>query len=90
LGKRNGGNKHLITAYPDPKFWESISLSFPINSLAFFKTPKGIEFLKKKFAEFNFVPIVKENPVEHLSSSRFGENLYNTLTKKKTLYQLLD
>lgn len=80
--------KDLMETYRNDEFWEKVNFGIPLNSLAFLKSPKGQDLLKRKFNEFNYV--VPETKQEiPLSSGKFGEDVYNGVKSSKTLKDLL-
>lgn len=51
--KESGIAKKLLKIYPNNKFWAEILLDFQINSLAWFLTYDGKEFLRIENNKFN-------------------------------------
>lgn len=42
----------LVEECPEPNFWNTLSLDFTLNSLAFFKTDKGSDLLRSKYLDY--------------------------------------
>lgn len=61
--------KKLFKSYPDLEFWKQIKLDFKLNSLAWFLTPQGKEFLVNSLTEMN------------KDFSELNNNLQNNLKK---------
>ena len=79
--------KRLIKIYEMEVFWKAIPIAFPSDTLAWYLSPKGLEYLKEEHAKFclDLKPLKKYD----MSDTRYGEN--KTLTKKaKTLKDFLN
>ena len=76
----------LLKTFENIEFWQKVNFPFKLNSLLFFKTPKGIEVLRKKYCEFNYkIP----SPQSHVIGKTEGENrLYKR--KSKTIKSFLN
>ncbi len=62
----------LIELHPDKEFWHKITLPFKLNSLFFFLSQNGKEYLyPKKVIE---LPVIKFNKVE-LEDSKIGDDV---------------
>lgn len=62
----------LFESYPNENFWKSLDIGFHLNSLAFFKTDKGVDILERHWGVFNF-EIPQKETVE-LDNFKHGED----------------
>ena len=84
-GRELGTVKKLIEIYPDKSFWASIPKPFKMDSLVWFLTPKGKEYLLTQFRRFSLDLKPKEK--YSLSSSKIGAK--KITSKKNKLFDFL-
>ena len=84
-GRELGTVKKLIEIYPDKSFWASIPKPFKMDSLVWFLTPKGKDYLLTQFRRFSLDLKPKEK--YSLSSSKIGAK--KIVSKKNKLFDFL-
>lgn len=78
--------KQLLVQYPSEEFWKTFTLPFKLNSLAFLKSPRGEEIVKKKYSEFKFeIPEVVQH---NMGTEKIGEDM-QIVTKPKTIHDFM-
>jgi hypothetical protein len=45
--------KELYEQHPEPGFWSSLSMAFKLNTLTFFKSPKGITIIEEHSSQMS-------------------------------------
>lgn len=78
----------LMCKYESEEFWKNFSMDFELNSLAWFKTKDGSEFIERKFREF-FLDFEKKNDLilDSDNSEYFQPELFEKrITKTKQIF----
>lgn len=76
----------LFMQYPSLDFWRKLNFPDRYDSLSFFKSQFGMEKLKKKFSEYNYVP--KQTLEIKIYDNKFGKP-YKKNKKQKTIKSFL-
>lgn len=75
----------ILSKYPDKNIWKNLFLPFKLNSLFFFLTQKGQEFLKPKREKY--IPHVSKNETK-IGEQKLGEDII--INKPKTIKDFLN
>jgi hypothetical protein len=74
----------LVERFPDPIFWNSISLSFKLNSLCWLLSDKGRQFLNIEYKKYKLgSDLVSKNEVYILGEKNI-DSFENSDTLKRT------
>lgn len=58
--------KSLFKIFPNQQFWDSLNLTFKLNSLCWFLSDDGRKFLNKEYKKFNLnLPEIKKFEIEN-------------------------
>jgi hypothetical protein len=74
--------KSLYSFYPNNQFWESVNLSFKLNSLAWFRTPDGQKNIREQFFIFKKQNTIKEDQI--ILPTKIGEDLIKDPSNRQT------
>ena len=80
-----GTTKRLFSKYPDKKFWFRMQPPFLMESLVWFFTKDGLDYLRKEHLKYKLD--LPPKPSYNLSSAKIGES--KKMTKKQSLWNFL-
>ena len=80
-----GTTKKLLNKYPNKKFWFRMPLPFPMDSLLWFLTKDGLDYLRKEHLKYKLDLPPKLS--YSLSSAKIGET--KKIAKKQNLWNFL-
>ncbi len=82
--------KSLIKIFPNEDFWNTLELSFKLNSLCWFLSDDGRKFLNKEYKKFNLnLPEVKKFEIENNNIAFENKKTYD-LDKALNLREFLN
>lgn len=82
--------KSLLKIFPNTDFWNSLNLSFKLNSLCWFLSDDGRKFLNKEYKKFNLnLPEAKIFEIEN-NSLAFEDKKSYDLDKALNLREFLN
>jgi hypothetical protein len=82
--------KSLIKIFPNEDFWNTLELSFKLNSLCWFLSDDGRKFLNKEYKKFNLnLPEVKKFEIENNNIAFTNKSSYD-LDKALNLREFLN
>lgn len=82
--------KSLLNIFPNEDFWNSLELSFKLNSLCWFLSDDGRKFLNQEYKKFNLeLPEIKKFEVENNNIAFESKKAY-ALDKALNLKEFLN